>query len=227
MTPTLTRMNANSVPTLTSSARTSIEVKDAISATSDADDRRDDVGRAEPRVHLRERRWQQAVTRHGEDHPALPEQQDHHDDDDADDRADRDEIGDACPAHGGERGRQRRGVGRVDLGVVLHPGEDERDAQYSTVQIAQRAEDADRHVALRVAGLLRGRRDHVEADEGEEDDRRTGDDAAPAEDRGSRPKRTSMSGTSRMPPSASGAGSRLRDERAVVVAARCRTRRPR
>ena len=36
-------------------------------------------------------------------------------------------------------------------------------------------DDADRHVALRVLGLLRVGRDRVEADVGEEDDRRPGE----------------------------------------------------
>ena len=45
----------------------------------------------------------------------------------------------------------------------------------------ERAQDADGHVALRVLGLLRGGRDRVEADVGEEDDGRAADDAAPAE----------------------------------------------
>ena len=41
----------------------------------------------------------------------------------------------------------------------------------------QRGDDADRHVALRVLGLLGVGRDRVEADVGEEDDRRPGEHA--------------------------------------------------
>ena len=45
----------------------------------------------------------------------------------------------------------------------------------------ERGEDADRHVALRVLRLLRGGRDRVEADVGEEHHRRAAQHAAPAE----------------------------------------------
>ena len=48
---------------------------------------------------------------------------------------------------------------------------------YSSVQTHKRHENADRHVALRVAGLFRVRGDGIEADEGEEDDRRAQHDA--------------------------------------------------
>ena len=44
----------------------------------------------------------------------------------------------------------------------------------------ERAEDADRHVALGVVRLLRRGRDRVEADIGEEDDGGAAHDAAPA-----------------------------------------------
>ena len=42
-------------------------------------------------------------------------------------------------------------------------------AMYSTVQSSSEVDDADRHVALRVARLLGVGRDRVEADVGEED----------------------------------------------------------
>ena len=52
---------------------------------------------------------------------------------------------------------------------------------YSTVQITSDPDNADRHVALRVLGLLRRRADRIEPDVGEEDDRRAGHHAAEAE----------------------------------------------
>ena len=49
------------------------------------------------------------------------------------------------------------------------------------MQIDQRAEDADRHVALRLLRLLRGGGDGIEADEGEEHHGGAAQDAAQAE----------------------------------------------
>ena len=88
----------------------------------------EDVRRAELRVHLRQAARQQAVARHRERHPGLAEHQDHHHDDQPDAGADGDQAAHPVHADGVERGRQRRRVVRVDVGVVLHAGDDQADA---------------------------------------------------------------------------------------------------
>jgi len=60
-------------------------------------------------------------------------------------------------------------------------------ATYSVVQIASEPEDPDRYVPLRVLGLLGRSGDDVEADEREEHQRRTGEDAGDAERPGREP----------------------------------------
>ena len=68
----------------------------------------------------------------------------------------------------------------TSVAVRDHAGEDRGDDGVDDRADDQRADDADRHVALRILRLLRRRRDGVEADVGEEDDRRAGGDAVEA-----------------------------------------------
>ena len=72
------------------------------------------------------------------------------------------------------------GSGTLSCGVVDDAGEDERDRDVENGADRERAQDADRHVALRVRGFLRRRGDGVESDVGEEDDARAAHDAVPA-----------------------------------------------
>ena len=70
--------------------------------------------------------------------------------------------------------------GSISL-VGHHPGDHQRDRHVEHGADRQRAEDALGQVLLRVARLLGGRRDHVEADVGEEHHRGRRDDAEDAE----------------------------------------------
>ena len=63
-------------------------------------------------------------------------------------------------------------VGHVELGVLHDAGEHQRHDDVEHRADGERAEDADRHVALRVLGLLRRGGDRVEPDVGEEHDAR-------------------------------------------------------
>ncbi|GCC49236.1 hypothetical protein chiPu_0033601, partial [Chiloscyllium punctatum] len=105
---------------------------------------------------------------HDEDHRRQPEQDAELDEGtepaDADSiDADRDRIRHAEP------------VIRHDAGQHESNRNIERSADH------ERAEDADRHVALRPLRLLRRGRDRIEADIGEENHRRAADHARPAE----------------------------------------------
>ena len=68
----------------------------------------------------------------------------------------------------------------ADLVERNHPGEHERGRDVEDRADGQRPDHADRHVLLRVAALLGGGRDGVEADVGEEDEGRAGPDPGPA-----------------------------------------------
>ena len=74
----------------------------------------------------------------------------------------------------------RDGVGDVELVVGHDAGDDEADEHVEQRADRERAEDADRHVALGVDRLLRCGRDGVESDVGEEDDGGPAHDAAPS-----------------------------------------------
>ena len=67
--------------------------------------------------------------------------------------------------------------------VGHHPGHDQGDRAVEDRADRERGDDADGQVALRVLGLLGRRRDDVEADVREEDERRAREDAADAERR--------------------------------------------
>ena len=84
-------------------------------------------------------------------------------------RAERDDGADAGVAGQLERARQR--VGDAELGVRHHAGQHGADDHVDDRADREAAENADRQVALRVAGLFRRGRDGVEADVGEEHDR--------------------------------------------------------
>ena len=74
-------------------------------------------------------------------------------------------------------------IGAGDPVICSYGHEADHDARHEDVEDRaddQRPEDADRHVLLRVARLLRGDRDGVESDVGEEDDARAPQDAAPS-----------------------------------------------
>ena len=70
-------------------------------------------------------------------------------------------------------------------------------ATYSSVQIASDSEDADRHVALWLLGLLGGGRDDVEADEREEHQRGAGEDPGRLRTHRGRPEVLSSEGAAR------------------------------
>ena len=149
----------------------------------DADGRarhdRRDVGRSVDGVHLREPARQEPVARHRHEDARLAELEDEEHARHSRQRARRDDSLDpglVRDLHGGGDGR------RVvdEAGVARHPGEHRRDGDVEHRADGERAQDADRHVALRVLALFGGRRDGVEADEGEEDDGRAAHDAGDA-----------------------------------------------
>ena len=85
------------------------------------------------------------------------------------------------PAQPGPVGDDRDRIGDVELGVGHDAGRDTGDQDVEHGADQERADDADRHVPLRILRLL-GRRTHrVEPDVGEEHHRGTGHDPAPAE----------------------------------------------
>src|SRR5438132_12616621 len=75
---------------------------------------------------------------------------------------------------------ERHGRGDVQIRVRHHAGEDQcgRDIEHRADREAR--DDAERHVAARIPGLLGAGRDGIEADESEEHDAGPGEHAAPA-----------------------------------------------
>ena len=140
-----------------------------------------DVRRPELRVHLAEHRREQAVARHGEEDARLAHEHHQHHRGEAGDGADVDEEAEPRERRPGLLDGDEHRVRHVELGVVRQAGHDQRHEDVEHRADGQRAEDADRQVALRVLGLLRRGGDRVEPDVGEEDHRRAADDAAPAE----------------------------------------------
>ena len=140
---------------------------------------RDAGGRTELRVHLAERDRQKAVLGHREEDAGLAEHQDEDDRAQAEDGAELDERGEPGEAHGVDALGDR--LGDVELVVGDDAGEHVSHEDVEHRADGEGAEHADRHVALRVLGFLRGGRDGVEADVGEEDHARGADDAVPAE----------------------------------------------
>ena len=128
-------------------------------------------------------RGQQAVARHGEPDAGLAELKDEDGGDHAHQRADQDE--EAHPVQLAAAGGEGEPLERVDhRRRVAHdrlPGHDaaEHDGDAAVENRAgdERGEDADGHVALRIAALFGGGGDGIEADVGEEDDGAAGKDA--------------------------------------------------
>ena len=175
----LTRTNAKSVPMLVSSARMSMGRTPPGDGAHDAGDDRRDVRRAEARVHLRGHGREEPVVGHREEDPRLPEEHHQHDRREPGDGADLD--GRREPELPGGLDADGDRVGNVELLVGNDARQDERDGDVEDRADAERDEDADGQVPLRVSRLLRGRRDGVEADVREEDHRRPLQDAGGAE----------------------------------------------
>ena len=159
---------------------------------------------------------EQSVARHHEEDARLAEQQDEDDRRQRDESRNAEHVADAAPADlaqhvrerlvranqrqfvGGERraltrelfGARREGdaIGPHDRLSADRPDRARRDEDVENRTESERPDQADRHVALRILGLLGRRRNRVEADIGEED-RGCGPDRAdarsePAEDAG-------------------------------------------
>ena len=94
------------------------------------------------------------------------------------DRAQLDDPGQPRHAHGVDGDRNR--IGHVELLVIDDARQHDCPQAVENRADDERADDADRHVALGVLGLLGGRGDGVEADVSEEDQASPAEDAAPA-----------------------------------------------
>ena len=113
----LTRMNANRVPMLTSSASVVERRRSpAIAATATPVIAVMTYGVPNLGCTLARPRGQQPVAGHREADPGLAEHQDHRHDDQADAGADGDHVAHPVDADGVEGGRERRGVLGVDVG---------------------------------------------------------------------------------------------------------------
>ena len=132
------------------------------------------------RMDLAEHRRQQAVLRHRVEDARLAEEHDENH---------RGQAGDRADLHDGPEPRETRArrvdadrdrVGHVELGVLDDAREHERHRDVEHGADGERAEDADRHVALRILGLLRRGGDRVESDVGEEDHAGAAHDPVPA-----------------------------------------------
>ena len=136
------------------------------------------VGNARFRIDARHPLGEQAVTRHREEDARLAVLEDQQNRRHRNHRAERDDRADARVAGQLERARQR--VRDAKLGVGHHAGDHRADHHVDDRADRQAAKNADRQVALRVARLLGRGRDRVEADVGEEHDRRALMDAGEA-----------------------------------------------
>ncbi len=140
----------------------------------DAGDHRGDVGRAEPGVHLADAGGQQLVAAHREEDARLAHEHDEQHAGDAGDGAGRHQAGGPVLVDDAQRVADRR-IQELDVVLVLDhrqdAAQDGRDRQVQHGADDQGSDDADRQVPARVLGLLGRRRDGVEADIGEEDDR--------------------------------------------------------
>ncbi len=133
----------------------------------DAGDDGGHVGRAKARVHTRRHGREEPIMRHRIEDARLPEEQHEHD---------RREAGDGTDLHRrrqplppGRLGADGDGMRDVQEVVVDDAGEHERDRDIEHRANAERTEDAEREIALRVVRLLRRGTDRVEADVREED----------------------------------------------------------
>ena len=143
------------------------------------------MGRAVDGVDGTEGRRQQTVAAHREEDPRLAELEHEQDRGHRDDGADRDD--ELSPADAGDLEGARQRVRARQLLERHQACRHEADHGVDDRAHDERPQDAPRHVALRVARLLGRGRDGVEADVGEEDERRALVDAAPAVRREGRP----------------------------------------
>jgi hypothetical protein len=133
-----------------------------------ADDEMADIGRPQRRMNAREQRRQQAVVRHGREDAALAIEQDEDDGGEPDQRAQLDEQRE--PFMADDAHALGRRIGHVQLGIRHQSGQHGGDGDVEDGRDHERPQNADRHVALRQFRFLRGGRDGVKADEGEEHD---------------------------------------------------------
>ena len=122
---------------------------------------------------------QQTIARHGIKNSRLAEH--HHQDhrSQAEDDADLEDRRKETHADGVDPDGDR--IRHVELVVRHNPGQHEADRDIEHRAYRQRAENPDRHVALRVLGFLRGGRNGVEPDIGEEHHRGAAQNAAQPE----------------------------------------------
>ena len=130
-------------------------------------------------VDLADVRGHHAVAAHGEEDARLAIEEHEQHRRDAADRADGDDRRAYIVADVSEREGDR--LRRIEHCIGHDAREDGSDDGIEQRADEERADDADRKVARGIAALFRRRRDSVEADVGEEDDRRARDDAAVAE----------------------------------------------
>ena len=133
---------------------------------------------APPLADLRRPRRQQPVAGHREEDARLAVLEDQQHRGQRNHRAERDDPARRLQPGDVERLGQR--IRRTQLGVRHEPGRHDADDHVDHRADREPAENPDRQVALRIACLFGGRRDRVEADVGEEHDRRALMDASPA-----------------------------------------------
>ena len=130
-------------------------------------------------VDLADVRGHHAVTAHGEEDARLAVEEHEQHRRDAADRADGDDRRANVVADVAEREGDR--LRRIEHCIGHDAREDGGDDGIEQRADEERADDADGQIPCGIAALFRRRRDSVEADVGEEDDRRARDDAAVAE----------------------------------------------
>ena len=118
-----------------------------------ADDELAYVRGPEPRMDPREQGRQKTVFRHRRENPALAVEQDEDDGGEPDQRAQLDEQRE--PFEADDAHALDYGVGHVQLGIRHQAGQHRSDGDVEDGRRRERAQDADRHVALRPPRLLR------------------------------------------------------------------------
>src|SRR5664280_33624 len=122
---------------------------------------------------------QETVVRHGVKDSRLAEEHDQHDGAESGECAGVDDV--TAPHLAGLADGERDGSTDVETIIVHDAGEQAGDEDVKDCADDQRAENADRHIALRILGFLCRGRDSVEADVGEEDDAGGSYDSGPTE----------------------------------------------
>ena len=120
---------------------------------------------------------QQTIAAHGEDDTGQAEQQHHNHGGQAQHDAEADDLGGPVGAHQFEGGGQRGAVLLGEIGIGDHAGGHHGHEHVHDNDEQHAHADAERHVLVRVLGLLRGGGHHVESDEREEHERRAREDA--------------------------------------------------